>query len=355
MSEYSDMDEFLLELLRSRGPTGTEHETAQVIEKYMASSADKILKDVLGNRLAVLGDGQKSLMIAGHMDEIGLIVSYIDDNGFIFFEQLGGHDTSMISGRRVAILTKGGNVYGVTGKRAIHLMDAKERKEVPETHQIWIDIGAKSRAEAEKLVRIGDPVVYDTMVRMLGERRCAARAFDDRAGCYCAFETMRRLAKSAQKPEYRLVSVATTQEEIGTRGAITSSFAVNPSVAVAVDVTHATDFPGIDRHRFGSIQLGGGAVISRGPNIHPKVFERLVDCAEGNHIPYQVEAESRPTGTDARVMQTTRGGVATGLLGVPLRYMHTPSEVVDLDDMEACVKLLAAFALSLKNTDDFTF
>ena len=283
------------------------------------------------------------------------MISYIDDNGFLFFEQLGGHDNVMLSGRRVQIMTKHGVVFGVTGKRAIHLMDAKERKEVPETYQVWIDIGAKNKEEAMKLVSIGDPVVYDTVVHKLQNTRCAARAFDDKAGCYCVFEAMRRIAKSSNKPEYKIVSVATTQEEIGTRGAWTSAYAVNPVVGLAVDVDHATDFPSCDKRKFGNIKLGAGTVISRGPNINPKVFERLVECAEVNNIPYQVAAEPRPTGTDARIIQMARGGVATGLLGIPLRYMHTPAEVADLDDISACVKLIEAFALSLKNSDDFTY
>ena len=355
MATHFEIDEFLLELLRSRSPTGSEREAADVVEKHVLPYADSVRRDVLGNRIASLGDGKKTLMLAGHMDEIGFIVSYIDDNGFIFFETLGGHDNVMLSGRRVTIMTRNGYVYGVTGKRAVHLMDAKERKEVPETHGVWIDIGAASRAEAESMVEIGDAVVYDTMVHKLSNTCCAARAFDDRAGCYCVFEVLRKLSKLKERPEYRVVSVATTQEEIGTRGAWTSAFSVNPDVAIAVDVDHATDFPGCDKHRFGSIKLGGGPVISRGPNINPKVFERLVECAKMEGISYQVGAESRPTGTDARIIQTTRGGVATGLVGIPLRYMHTPAEVADLNDIDNCVRLLQSFAISLKNTDDFTF
>ncbi len=355
MKNHFEMDEFLLELLRSRSPTGEEREAAEVVEKYISPCVNTVERDVLGNRLATYGSGEKTLMYTGHIDEIGFIVSYIDDNGFIFFETLGGHDNVMLSGRRVTILSRKGYVCGVTGKRAIHLMDAKERKEVPEIYGVWIDIGATSKAEAEEMVEIGDAVVYDTVVHRLSKNRCAARAFDDRAGCYCAFEAMRRLAKMSEKPEYKLVSVATTQEEIGTRGAWTSAFAVNPDVAIAIDVDHATDFPSCNRQRFGYIKLGGGAVITRGPNINPKVFTRLVDCAKKANIPYQIAADGRPTGTDARVLQTTRGGVATGLVGIPLRYMHTPAEVADLDDIEACVKLLTEFALSLKNDDDFTF
>lgn len=345
----------MADLLSSRSPTGTETEAANVIEKYAAKHADFFAKDVLGNRIATLGRGEKTLMLAGHIDEIGLQVSYIDDDGFLFFQQLGGHDNVMISGRAVCVLSQNGIVRGVTGKRAIHLMDAKERKEVPETHQIWIDIGAKNRAEAEKLVSVGDPIVYDTSVVEMPNGRCAARAFDDKAGAYAVFETLRRLSKEKAKLAYKLACVGTTQEEIGTRGAWTSSYALNADVAIAVDVTHATDFPTCDCRKFGSIKLGAGVVIARGPNLNPKVVSRLVELAKKNKIPHQLEAEPRPTGTDARVIQTARGGVPTGLLSIPLRYMHTPCEVANLGDISACVDLLAAFAKSLTLKDDFTF
>ncbi len=351
----SKIDEFLMELLRTRSPTGTENEAARVIERYAGPSADVFSRDNLGNRTAFFGSGRRTLMLAAHSDEIGFIVSYIDDDGFLFFDTLGGHDNVMISGRRVAVLTRKGVVYGVTGKRAVHLMDAKERKEVPETHQVWIDIGASNRAEAAALVEIGDPVVYDVPVRLLSSNRCAARAFDDRAGCYAVFEVLRRLNSAKVEPEFKIAAVATSQEEIGTRGAYPACYAVDPDVAIAVDVTHATDFPTCDKRRFGSIKLGGGPSIARGPNINPKVFERLVSCAESARIPYQIEAESRPTGTDARVMQISRRGVATGLVSIPLRYMHTPGEVADLNDIEMCVRLLEKFALSLGDSDDFSY
>lgn len=349
------MDKFLTELLATRSPTGTETEAANVIEKFVKPCADSFERDVLGNRIATFGNGKKTLMLAGHIDEIGLQVSYIDNDGFIFFQQLGGHDNVMISGRSICILTENGVVRGVTGKRAIHLMDAKDRKEVPETHQIWIDIGASSKKEAEKMVSIGDPIVYDTNVVEMANGRYASRAFDDKAGAYCVFETLRRLAKAKTKCDYKLVSVGTTQEEIGTRGVQTSAFATNADVAIAVDVTHATDFPTCDVRKFGSIKLGEGVVISKGPNLNPVVTKRLIDLAKKNKIPYQLEAEPRPTGTDARAIQMTRGGVPTGLLSIPLRYMHTPCEVANINDIKACVDLLEAFAKSLKNKDDFTF
>ena len=287
-------------------------------------------------------------MLAGHMDEIGLQISYVDKNGFLYFNLIGGHDRTMICGRRVAILTEKGVVRGVTGKRAVHLMDEADRKKVPEVHQMWIDIGAKDKKEALSRVSLGDPVVYDQSFDILNGTRCIARAFDDKAGCYVISETLRRLAKAKKKLAARVVGVATTQEEIGTRGAMTSSFSVDPHIGIAVDVGHATDSPDCDQRKFGEFELGKGPIICRGPNINPLVLKKLINCAKQNKIPYQIEAEGRPTGTDARAIQMARGGVATGLISIPLRYMHTPSEVVDLNDIENAVKLLVSFCQAIK-------
>jgi endoglucanase len=347
---------FLVEMLEARSPTGTEFEMQAVLDRHLRPVSDTYEKDALGNRLATLNpSGNPSLLLAGHMDELGLIIKFVDKDGFLYFDTLGGHDRGVISGRRVSILTKDGVVKGVTGKRAIHLMNAKERDALPEVHQIWIDIGAKSRKDALKRIRLGDPVVYDVGFELLHGSVGAARAFDDKAGCYVVAETLRRLASQRKKLKAKVVSVATTQEEIGTRGAITAGYAVNPDIAIAVDVGHATDAPDCDHKRFGEFKLGGGPIIARGPNINPLIFDRLVKCADEEKIAYQIETESMPTGTDARALQMARGGVATGLVGIPLRYMHTPSEVVDLEDIEQAVRLLEAFALSLKPGEKMHF
>jgi endoglucanase len=347
---------FLVDLLEARSPTGVEFEAQAVVDRYLRPVADEYAKDALGNRLATLNPtGNPCLLLAGHMDELGLIIKFVDKDGFLYFDTLGGHDRGVISGRRVRILTKDGVVKGVTGKRAIHLMNAKERDALPEIHQIWIDIGAKSRKDAMKRVRLGDSAVYDVGFELLHGSVGAARAFDNKAGCYVVAETLRRLAERRKKLKAKVVSVATTQEEIGTRGAITAGYAVNPDIAIAVDVSHATDAPDSDHKRFGEYKLGGGPILARGPNINPLVFDRLVECAEEQKIPYQIETESMPTGTDARALQMARAGVATGLVGIPLRYMHTPSEVVDLEDVEKCVRLLEAFALSLQPGEKMHF
>ena len=345
---------FLVELLEARSPTGQEQEAQAVVDARIEPVVDCYRKDTMGNRFATVNpEGDPSILFAGHIDELGLIVTYIDAKGFVYFDTLGGHDKTMISGRRVSILTQKGVVKGVTGKRAIHLMSAEDRKKVPETHHIWIDLGVNSKEEAEALVRIGDAGVYDQGFELLRGSVGVARAFDDKAGAYAVLEAVRRLAteKGKAKLAARITAAATTQEEIGTRGAMTAAFSENPDFAIAVDVGHATDSPDCDARKYGAFKLGGGPIVCRGPNINPMLFERIIEVAEKAKIPYQVEADPRPTGTDARAIQVAQSGIATGLLSIPLRYMHTPSELVDLEDIEHTVQLLVAVARSLKKGD----
>ncbi len=343
---------FLTDLLQARSPSGYEYEAQKVFDHYVKAAADKYQKDALGNRLATLNpEGDPVLMLAGHMDELGLIITFVNKEGFLYFDTIGGHDRVMIPGRRVIIQTENGPVKGVTGKRAIHLMDEADRKKVPERHEIWIDIGAKSKKDALARVAIGDVATYDHGFEILHGTIGVARAFDNKVGAYVVGETLIRLAEQKNKLEAKVVSVATAQEEIGVRGATTAVYAVDPHIAIAVDVAHATDHPDCDNRKYGESKLGGGPMICRGANINPKVFRRLVTAAEKLKIPFQYEADPRPTGTDARALQMGRGGVATGLVSIPLRYMHTPSEIVDLDDVENCVKLLVEFALSLDKGD----
>lgn len=348
---------FLNELLDARSPTGCEYEAQAVVDNWIEPIADDYRKDIMGNRFATINpNGDPSVLFAGHIDELGLLITYIDDKGFLYFETLGGHDLSIISGRRIAILTEKGVVKGVTGKRAIHLMSAEDRKKVPQTHEIWIDIGVKSKAEAEALVSIGDAGVYDQSFELINGTVGVARAFDDKAGAYAILEATRRLSeerkKNADSLQAKVIGVATTQEEIGTRGAITAAYSENPNFAIAVDVGHATDSPNCDNRKYGKFVQGGGPIICKGPNINPIVFKKLKALAEAKGIPHQIEADARPTGTDARVIQVAQSGIATGLLSIPLRYMHTPSEMVDLEDIENTVKLLVAFAQSLKAGDN---
>ena len=347
--------EFLKELLEAKSPTGHEFAAQKVIDDHVEKSADKYSKDALGNRIAELkGDGGPTLMFAGHIDEIGLIISHVDDKGYLYFEFLGGHDQIIPSGRRLHILTRNGPVLGITGKRAVHLLSPEDRKRVPERHDMWIDIGVNNRADALAIVRIGDPAIYTDGPEILRGSIGVARAFDDKAGAYVCMEAFRRLSKEKNLAA-RVVSVATTQEEIGTRGAQVAAQGINPQVSIAVDVGHATDHPDADNRKFGRFTLSGGPIIARGPNINPLVYDQMVEAAESIGIPYQVGAESRPTGTDARAIQMAGAGVACGLLSIPLRYMHTPGEVVDLNVVEQSVQLLVEFACRVKKKQSYAW
>lgn len=349
-----DAPAFLTELLNARSPSGAETEAQAVWDRHVRPAADAYRNDALGNRIATLNpEGDPVLMLAGHMDELGLMITFVNKDGFLYFSTIGGHDRTIISGRRVVIQTANGPVKGVTGKRAVHLMDEQDRKKVPEIHEIWIDIGAASKKEALERVAIGDVATYDHSFELFNGSIGVARAFDDKVGAYVVGETLIRLAAERKKRKLaaRVVSVATVQEEIGTRGAATSAYLVNPHLAVAVDVGHATDHPDCDHRKFGETKLGGGPIICRGPNINPKIYEKLVKAAKKLKIPYQLEGVPRVTGTDARAIQMGREGIATGLISIPLRYMHTPSEVVDLADVERCVQLLVEFARGLEKGD----
>jgi endoglucanase len=347
---------FLSDLLQTRSPSGYESEAQAVFDRYVKPAVDAYTNDALGNRIATLNPpGAPVLMLAGHMDELGLIITYINKDGYLYFDTIGGHDRTVISGRRVILQTASGPLKGVTGKRAIHLMDEADRKKVPEIHEIWIDIGVRSKKEALKRVAIGDVATYDHELELINGSVATARAFDNKVGAYIVGETLIRLARETKKPAARVVAVATSQEEIGTRGATIAAYAVNPHIAIAVDVGHATDHPDCDNRKYGETKLGGGPIICRGANINPKVYQRLLAAAKKAKIPFQFEADPRPTGTDARAIQMGRGGVATGLISVPLRYMHTPSEVVDLEDVERCVQLLVAFAKSIGRDESFNW
>lgn len=340
----------LRELLEARSPSGYEAEAQAVVDRHLSGVVDEYRKDALGNRIATvkgLGGGPV-LMLAGHMDELGLMITYIDEKGYLYFDTVGGIDLTTISGRRVSILTRAGIVRGITGRRAIHLLDADERKKLPEKHNLWIDIGAKSKEEAKSRVRIGDVGVYDHGFEVFHGSLGVARAFDNKSGCYVVCEVVRRLAAERAGLAATVVAVATAQEEIGCRGARAVAGAVAADFAIAVDVGHATDHPECDNRRFGEIKLGGGPILTRGANVNPVIFDRLIEVAEANGIPYQLEADPRPTGTDGRELQMAPGGLATAVVSIPLRYMHTPSEVVDLADIESTVQLLVAYAKSLR-------
>ena len=344
---------FLNSLVEAPSPSGYEQPVRRVYHEYTQAFADAVRSDVHGNVIATRNpEGSPRVMFAGHCDELGFQVNYITSEGFIYFNTIGGHDAGVIPGRRVVIHTQNGPVAGVTGRRAIHLTPVSDRGKPAKVEDIWIDIAVADKDEALSLVQIGDPITYDVGIQDLRNGVVAGRALDNKVGAWVVGEALRRI--DGAQLQASVHAVATVQEEIGLRGAETSAFGINPLAAVAVDVTHATDHPNINKKTAGDVTLGGGPTISRGPNFNPIVVEKLVEAAEALDMPVQMEAAGRGTGTDANAIQLSRAGVATGLVSVPLRYMHTPSEIVALADADAAATLLAEFANRVSADDDFT-
>ncbi len=348
---------FLKRLLESVSPSGYEGPAANLFKEEALGFADEVKRDRHGNTIArVAGTGELRVMFAGHCDEIGFLITHIDKKGYCWIAPIGGWDPQIAQGQRVQILCKKGVVPGVIGKKPIHLMTPEDRKNVVQLKDMWVDIGAADRKDAEKLVSVGDPLVLAQGYERLCGDVAVARGMDNRIGAFVVLEAARRVAKSKPRPAASLFSVATVQEEIGLRGAITSAFGVDAHVGIAVDVTFAGDHPGLgDAVRsLNDCELGKGPVLTRGPNTHPKMFDRLVDLAKAKKIPLQINAEGRGTGTDANAMQLSRAGMATALLSIPNRYMHSPCELVDLRDVENCIELMAQFVLSLEAEPDLT-
>ncbi len=344
---------FLKELVEAPSPSGFEQPAAAVWRREASKYADSVSTDVLGNTIAVKNpDGAPRVMLAGHVDEIGFMVRYINDDGFIYFAGIGGHDYTVVAGQRVIIHSENGPVLGVVGRKAIHLMSEEDRKKKVEPDKLWIDIGARNKEEALARVAIGDPMSFSVGVERLSDDLVTSRSFDDKSGAFVVAETLRLLQGKSLKAA--VFAVATTQEEVGLRGAKTSAFGVDAQVGVAIDVGHATDYPDSDKKKVGEFKLGGGPILHRGANINPKVEKLLFRIAKEQGIPYQVEGSPAGTGTDANSIQMTRAGVATGLLSIPLRYMHTPNEVVSLSDLENAARLLAAFIEALDPGMDWT-
>lgn len=347
---------FLKSLLDTPGPSAFEAAPARLWRAEAKRFADRVEGDVSGNSFAVVNpEGNPRLMLAGHIDEIGVMVTHIDDEGYVSFDAIGGWDHQVFVGQRVQLLGRGGPVAGVVGKKAIHLMERDDREKVSKVEDLWIDIGAGNRAEAQERLRIGDPGVLAASVMEFPNGRLVSRCIDNRIGAFVVLEAARLCAQGPTKARASVTAVATTREEIAATGggARSSAVAVEPQVAIVVDVTHATDYPGIDKRRFGDYKLGGGPVISRGASVSEVVFELLASTAEAEKIPYTIEAASRDTHTDAEAIFNAHRGVATGLVSVPNRYMHSPNEMVALDDLDRTARLLAAFAARLGPDMDF--
>jgi putative aminopeptidase FrvX len=344
---------FLQNLLHTPSPSGFERPIQDVVRAWATPLADEVRTYRHGNVIAVLHPtGQPRIMLAGHCDQIALMVQHIDDNGFLYVQPIGGWDMQILLGQNLTVWTRQGPVTGVIARRAPHLMTNEERIKVPQFTDVWVDIGVKDRKEAEGLVAPGDPVTFALGCREMRNGLVASPGLDDKVGVWTVMETLRLL--HGRPLQAAVFCVSTVQEEIGLRGATTSAYGIHPQLGVAVDVCHATDTPGNDKKLVGDTKLGGGPVIFRGANINPHIFERLESTARDREIAVQLRGTPRATGTDANVMQLSREGVATGLLGIPNRYMHSPVEVVSLDDLDRAAHLLAEFCAGLTPQLDWT-
>ena len=346
--------EFLHQMLDTPSPSGFEQPVQRIIRKRMKPYADKITPDVHGNTVVALNPtGSPRVMLAGHVDQIGFMVRYITDEGFIYFGPIGGIDPSVVPGLTLTVHTARGPVEGVIGRKAIHLMKPDERGGKVELNDLWLDIGAKDKKEALKRVAIGDPITYELGVTKLGRDLIASPGMDDKVGAFVVMEALRLVKASPRRCRCAVFAVGTVQEELGLRGARTSCFGIDPLVGIAVDVTHSADYPGAEKKIVGDLSIGNGPVVSIGPNINPVLGKLLMNTGRKKKIPYQREGEPRATGTDANAIQITRAGVAAALVSIPNRYMHTPIEVVSLSDLENAAKLLAETCLAISPKTDF--
>jgi len=347
--------EFLERLLDAPSPSGYEQPAQRVFRGYVEPFS-KVTTDVMGNvygHIPAVTETAPRVMLVGHSDEIGLQIKYIDDKGFLWFAPIGGVDAHLTPGLGVNIHSRNGVIPGVMGRKPIHLIEPKERDTVTKLEAQYIDIGAADRKSAEELVRVGDPVTFASAFRRLQGDRVSSRGFDDKAGSFVVAEVLRLVAQRTEPLAADLYGVSSVQEEIGLRGGTTSSYNVKPDVGICVEVDFATDQPDVDRKHNGDVSIGKGPIVPRGANINPALFELIADTAEQEGIPVQFTGIARATGTDANVMQISRGGVATALVKIPLRYMHTPVEVLDLSDLDNAIKLITAVVARIKDRSAF--
>jgi putative aminopeptidase FrvX len=341
-------------LLTAPGPSGHEQAPAAVFREACTEFAE-VTNDTVGSTVArVVGTaGGPVLAIVGHIDEIGLIIHHIDDDGFLWFTSVGGWDPTILVGQRLRIATRNGPITGVVGKRPIHLLNDEERRKAPELKHLHVDIGAKDGDDARTMVRVGDVAVIAGEPVELPNDRMISRSMDNRLGCYVAYEAARLVAEAGGAPG-DVCAVAVAQEEITFAGARTTAFSLDPDLAIAVDVTFATDAPDTNEKEVGRHRFGTGPVLQRGATLDPQLFELLHETAEAEKIPFTVTASGRSTGTDADGLHSARAGIPSGVVSVPLRYMHSPVEMVQLDDVQNAAKLIAAFAQRLEPGVSFT-
>ncbi|HCE41933.1 MAG TPA: hydrolase [Lentisphaeria bacterium] len=344
---------FLEQLMKCSGPSGFEIETAAVFRKYISQFAGRVYTDVTGNTIGILNEKSDfKVMLAGHYDEIGFQVVHIAEEGLLYIRNVGGIDKVTVPGTEVEVLTEKGRIHGVIGKKPIHLTEEKDRSQAVEIKNLWVDIGVENKKEAEKIIRVGDPVAVKSNFTRMGKNRIVSKGMDDKIGAFVVAETLREL--STRKINVAVYGVGTVQEELGLRGATTSAFGIAPNVGFAIDVGFATDTPDIEKKTLGSIYLGKGPILSRSADDNPVISKILRAAAKKKKISYQEKAGYRASGgTDTAIIQLTRGGVATSLIGIPNRYMHTPVEMCDLRDVEAAIKLLVETIVTLKPGQTF--
>ncbi len=338
---------FFKSLVESHGVSGFEQEIQKIYREFVKPFADKIETDIHGNVYAVKnGKSDFKLMICGHADEVGLMVNYITDKGFVYFKPVGGIDPAILPGQRVEIFHKNNKVRGIIGRKAVHLISSSDRNNAPKIEDLWIDIGAKSKEDAEKKISIGDYVTFSPGLEILNDDIVVSKSTDNKVGVYIAAMVLKELKDD--DIDINVFSVSAVQEEVGLRGSTTSAYNIKPNAAIIIDVTHATDYPGISKSKSGEITLGKGPAIAVGAAINPKIYEILVETCEKNNIDFQIEPTPSRSGTDTDAIQISRGGVATGLLSIPNRYMHTPGEVISLKDVDDTVELLVNFIKNFK-------
>ena len=333
--------DFLKKLLSTPGPSSFESKPARVWRDQAEHYGAKLRSDAYGNSFATFGGEKPRVMLAGHIDEIGLMISYIDDKGLLYFSGIGGWDAQQLVGQRVRILGYKNELLGVVGRKPVHLLKPDDRNKASKLEDMWLDIGAKSADEAREHVRVGDVAVIEQPYLELLNERVVSKAIDNRIGAYIVLEAARRA--NEKSPKAQLVAVATVQEEIGHIGAGVAAYGLEPDLAIAVDVTHATDVPGVSKQENGDVPFGSGATLTVGSTVHRGLFNRLVETAEASGIPYAIEAAPRRTFTDGDQIAATRGSVPTVVVSIPNRYMHSPNEMIDLADLEHVIDLIATF------------
>lgn len=346
---------FLHQLLSTPSPTGFEIEGQRIWARYVREFSDRVENDAYGSAWAVLeGKSPLKLMMEAHADEIGFMVKHITSEGFVHVDRIGGSDYATARGRKIIFQGDKGPVVGIIGNTAIHIRDRTGGEKAPEVHELYVDVGADSAKGVEALgLRVGHPAVYSVSVEEFGEGRLCGRALDNRVGGFIIAEVMRRLSKHRSKLPVTVIAANCVQEEIGGYGARMVTYRLQPDVAICLDVTHATDTPGIEKSKHGSVKLGGGPSVTHGTCCHPLVVQRIVKVADKEKIPLQHESSSRYSGTDTDSIYHVRAGTPSALISLPLRYMHSVVELVDLGDIEKVISLLTAFALNMKPGDTF--